>query len=156
MPGAAAARLFPLYLGQTALLGLAGSAGRDRLLGVAVQLTLPRIFSDLIQPEADPPLAAGGPAARSAASGIGVALLFSLAPLSAVLRVPPARVLRRDAEPLPLHRWVTAATLTVLLAFGVWVHGERCRPTRCGPGPPASPAACVGGDRWRWRWGGPT
>jgi putative ABC transport system permease protein len=36
-----------------------------------------------------------------------------------VLRVPPARVLRRDAEPLPRHRWVTAATVAIL-GLGVW------------------------------------
>jgi putative ABC transport system permease protein len=36
-----------------------------------------------------------------------------------VLRVPPARVLRRDAEPLPRHRWATALTL-LALGGGVW------------------------------------
>lgn len=110
--------LFPLYLGQTALLGLAGSLV-GIALGVAVQLTLPSFFSDLIPAELIRPWQ---PAAllRGLGLGIGVAILFSLPPLSAVLRVPPARVLRRDAEPLPSHRWVTAATMTVL-ALGVWV-----------------------------------
>jgi putative ABC transport system permease protein len=109
--------IFPLYLGQTALLGLAGSLV-GIALGVAIQLVLPRIFSDLIPAELIRPWQ---PAAllRGLALGLGVALLFSLAPLSAVLRVPPARVLRRDADPLPLHRWVTAAT-AVILALGVW------------------------------------
>ena len=68
---------------------------------------------------ADPPLAAGRPAARPGTRGSGSRMLFSLPPLSAVLRVPPARVLRRDAEPLPRHRWVTAATFLVLAA-GIW------------------------------------
>lgn len=110
--------LFPLYLGQTALLGLLGSLV-GIALGVAVQLTLPSLFSDLIPAELIRPWQ---PAAllRGLGLGIGVAVLFSLPPLSAVLRVPPARVLRRDAEPLPSHRWVTAATMTVL-ALGVWV-----------------------------------
>jgi putative ABC transport system permease protein len=110
--------LFPLYLGQTALLGLAGSLV-GIALGVAVQLTLPSFFSDLIPAELIRPWQ---PAAllRGLGLGIGVAVLFSLPPLSAVLRVPPARVLRRDAEPLPSHRWVTAATMAVL-ALGVWV-----------------------------------
>jgi putative ABC transport system permease protein len=109
--------IFPLYLGQTFLLGLAGSA-LGILAGVAVQMTLPRLFPDLIPPELIRPWQ---PAAllRGLGLGVGVAMLFSLPPLSAVLRVPPARVLRRDAEPLPRHRWVTAVTGLALVA-GVW------------------------------------
>ena len=81
-------------------------------------MTLPRLFPDLIPPELIRPWQ---PAAllRGLGLGIGVAMLFSLPPLSAVLRVPPARVLRRDAEPLPRHRWVTAVTF-LALAAGVW------------------------------------
>ena len=109
--------IFPLYLGQTVLLGLAGSLV-GIAAGAAVQLLLPRLFPDLIPPELFHPWQ---PAAllRGLGLGVGVALLFSLPPLSAVLRVPPARVLRRDAEPLPRHRWVSAATLLALVA-GIW------------------------------------
>jgi putative ABC transport system permease protein len=109
--------IFPLYLGQTALLGLAGSLV-GILAGVAIQLVLPSLFPDLIPAELIHPWQ---PAAllRGLGLGIGVALLFSLPPLSAVLRVPPARVLRRDAEPLPRHRWAAAITSVVLLA-GIW------------------------------------
>jgi putative ABC transport system permease protein len=109
--------IFPLYLGQTVLLGLAGS-----LVGIVagglVQLLLPRLFPDLIPAELINPWQ---PVAllRGLGLGVGVALLFSLPPLSAVLRVPPARVLRRDAEPLPRHRWVAAATMLVL-GIGIW------------------------------------
>jgi putative ABC transport system permease protein len=109
--------IFPLYLGQTALLGLAGSL-IGIAAGAAVQLLLPRLFPDLIPAELVHPWQ---PAAllRGLGLGVGVAMLFSLPPLSAVLRVPPARVLRRDAEPLPRHRWVTGVT-TLALAVGVW------------------------------------
>jgi putative ABC transport system permease protein len=109
--------LFPLYLGQTALLGLAGSLV-GIVLGSAVQLALPSLFPDLIPAELIRPWQ---PTAllRGLALGIGVAILFSLPSLSAVLRVPPARVLRRDAEPLPRHRWATALTL-IALGAGVW------------------------------------
>ncbi|HEY2295921.1 MAG TPA: FtsX-like permease family protein [Thermoanaerobaculia bacterium] len=109
--------IFPLYLGQTVLLGLAGSLV-GILVGVAVQLVLPRLFPDLIPVALIRPWQ---PAAllRGLGLGVGVALLFSLPPLSAVLRVPPARVLRREAEPLPRHRWVSVATV-VALAVGIW------------------------------------
>lgn len=110
--------IFPLYLGQTALLGLAGSLVGISL-GVVLQLVLPSLFPDLIPAHL---IRAWQPGAllRGLTLGVGVAVLFSLPPLSAVLRVPPARVLRRDAEPLPNHRWVTVATL-VVLALGVWI-----------------------------------
>lgn len=109
--------IFPLYLGQTALLGLAGSLV-GIVLGAAVQLALPGLFPDLIPAELVRPWQ---PLAllRGLALGVGVAVLFSLPSLSAVLRVPPARVLRRDAEPLPSHRWATAATL-IVLGTGIW------------------------------------
>jgi putative ABC transport system permease protein len=108
--------IFLLYLGQTALLGLAGSLA-GILAGVGVQLLLPRLFPDLIP--AHLVLAWQGAALlRGLGLGLGVALLFSLPPLSAVLRVAPVRVLRRDAEPLPSHRWVAGGTL-VALAAGV-------------------------------------
>jgi putative ABC transport system permease protein len=110
--------IFPLYLGQTTLLGLAGSLA-GLAAGAAVQLALPSFFPDLIPRELIQPWQ---PVAllRGLGLGVGVALLFSLPPLSAVLRVPPARVLRRDAEPLPRHRWVAVSTL-LALAAGIWV-----------------------------------
>ena len=109
--------IFPLYLGQTAVLGLAGSVV-GIAAGAALQLVLPSLFPDLIPGDLIRPWQ---PAAllRGLALGLGVAILFSLPPLSAVLRVSPARVLRRDAEPLPQHRWVSAATVLVL-ALGIW------------------------------------
>ncbi len=109
--------IFPLYLGQTALLGLAGSIV-GIIVGAAVQLILPSLFPDLIPAELIRPWQPGA-LLRGLGLGVGVAMLFSLPPLSTVLRVPPARVLRREAEPLPSHRWTTALTILVL-ALGVW------------------------------------
>ncbi len=106
--------IFLLYLAQTALLGLAGSLV-GMVVGVAVQELLPRLFPDLIPHHlvhAWQPLAL----LRGLGLGLGVALLFSLAPLSSVLRVPPVRVLRREAEPLPRHRLASAATAVALVA----------------------------------------
>jgi putative ABC transport system permease protein len=100
--------ILTLYLGQTALLGLLGSLV-GMVLGVAVQMLLPHLFPDLIPGELIRPFQ---PVAllRGLALGLGVAVLFSLPPLAGVLRVPAARVLRRDAEPLPLHRSVGFST----------------------------------------------
>lgn len=104
--------VFFLYLGQSALLGLAGSLA-GIAVGGGVQALLPRLFSDLIPAGLSHPWQPGA-LLRGLGLGLGVALLFSLPPLATVLRVPPARVLRHDAEPLPLHRWASAAAAAAL------------------------------------------
>ncbi len=106
--------IFLLYLGQTALLGLAGSLV-GIAAGVAVQQLLPGLFPDLIPASMVHPWQ---PLAllRGLGLGAGVAMLFSLAPLSAVLRVPPGRVLRREAEPLPRHPLASLVTGVTLIA----------------------------------------
>lgn len=105
-----------LYLGHTVLLGLAGSL-LGMLAGVAVQLALPYAFPDLIPVELIRPFQPAA-LARGLLLGLGVAVLFSVPPLVTALRVPPARVLRRDARPLPLARTVYAAA-GLALAVGV-------------------------------------
>ena len=106
-----------LYLSQTALLGLAGSL-LGILLGAAVQAAIPRLFGDLIPAALIRPWQPGA-LLRGLLLGVGVALLFSLPPLAGLLRVPPARVLRRDAEPLPVHR-ATVAVALLALAGGLY------------------------------------
>jgi putative ABC transport system permease protein len=103
-----------LYTAQTALLGLAGS-----LVGVAAATVilaivphylgglLPAVPIDAWQP---------GAALRGLALGTGVALLFSVAPLSALRLVPPLRVLRRDAEPLASGWFARGAVAGALIA----------------------------------------
>jgi putative ABC transport system permease protein len=108
--------VFGLFLGQTVVLALAGSTG-GALIGSLVAKAVPGLMADLLpvtvqvgwQPEA---------IMRGIALGIGVAVLFGLRPLIDVLRVPPLRVLRRDADPLPVSR-LAAATLTAMLAVGI-------------------------------------
>lgn len=105
-----------LYLGQTALLGLVGSS-IGILLGAGIQGAIPHLFGDLIPGALIRPWQPGA-LLRGLGLGVGVALLFSLPPLAGLLRVPPSRVLRRDAEPLPVHR-ATAGFAFVALAAGL-------------------------------------
>jgi putative ABC transport system permease protein len=105
---------FLLYLAQAGFLGLAGS-----LLGALAGSLLPRmaplLLGDLLPAQA---VLGWQPAAiaRGLGLGIGVALLFCVPPLMTVLRVPPLRVLRRSAEPLPAPRWLNLLTFAALLA----------------------------------------
>ncbi len=92
------------YLGHVALLALAGC-----LVGGLAGATLPWIVRgyapELFQDAAVPlwqPLAL----ARGVGLGLLVATLFSMPPLTAVWRVPPAAVLRAEAVPLPAPRSV--------------------------------------------------
>ena len=108
--------VFGLFLGQTVALALAGSAV-GALIGNLVAKAVPRLLTDLLpvtvhvgwQPEA---------MIRGIGLGVAVAALFALRPLIDVLRVPPVRVLRRDADPLPVSR-LAAASLTGALAVGI-------------------------------------
>ena len=106
--------VFVLYLGQTVLLGLAGSAA-GALVGSVVARMVPGLLGDLLPIQVEvgwQPVAM----ARGLALGVGVAVLFALRPLRDVLKVPPVRVLRRDADPLPVSRAVAAALFAVLAA----------------------------------------
>ena len=106
-----------LYTAETALLGLAGS-----LAGVAIATAIlaivPRFLSGILPAV---PIDAWQPAAvlRGLALGTGVALLFSVAPLSSVRLVPPLRVLRRDAEPLA-SGWIARAAVVFVLLAGIF------------------------------------
>lgn len=113
-----------LYLGHVALLALVGS-----LIGAAIGACFPWLLP-LAAPELVPAelISAWQPwvVVRGVLLGLGVALVFSLPPLSAVFRVSPARVLRAEAAPLPARRGVAVACTLLLLAgvFGAaWSQG---------------------------------
>ncbi|HEX6201655.1 MAG TPA: FtsX-like permease family protein, partial [Thermoanaerobaculia bacterium] len=106
-----------LYLGQTALLGLAGSLA-GMLAGIGLVVALPRMFPELVPARLVDPVQPWA-LLRGLGLGIGVALLFGIPPLAAVRRVPPVRVLRRNAEPLPAARWAWLATAAAV-AGGVF------------------------------------
>lgn len=92
-----------VYLGNVALLAVAGC-----LLGGVVGSMLPALVSAYA-----PDLLATAergfqwvPFARGVGLGLVVAILFSLPPLASVWSVPPAAVLRAEAAPLPVPRFV--------------------------------------------------
>lgn len=88
-----------LYAVQTAGLALAGSLF-GAAAGLGIVAAVGSAYGDLLPPGGLDPWQ---PQAllRGLGLGLGVALLFALPALLAVRRVPPARVLRRDAEPIP-------------------------------------------------------
>jgi len=122
--------ILALYLTQTALLGLVGSAA-GVVLGVGLALVLPRVLHaedflpaaplgmiDTWQPWA---------ALRGLALGTGVSLLFALPALLTARSVPPLIVLRHDTELRRRGRLARALMLTVLAAgvFGAaWSQSE--------------------------------
>ncbi len=106
-----------LYAANVVLLALVGSV-LGGLLGSLVPLFLPGLMSGL--------LPAGfqlgwEPVSilRGVAFGIAIALLFSIPPLTGIWRVPPSRVLRNEAEPLPPNRGVQFFAMA-LLAIGLF------------------------------------
>lgn len=111
--------IFTLYFAQAAALGLVGGA-LGVAAGMGLQLLVPRLLADLIPAGLETGFWQPAAAARGMALGVGVALVFSLSPLSAVLRVPPLRALRSDVEPLAPSRWTRWGT-AVVLAAGIWI-----------------------------------
>ena len=108
--------VFVLYLGQTALLALLGSVV-GAVAGTMVARAVPTLVSGLLPVEV---VVGWQPIAmvRGVALGLGVALLFGLRPLVDAMRVPPIRVLRRDADPLPVSR-VVGVLLSSVLIVGI-------------------------------------
>jgi putative ABC transport system permease protein len=108
--------VFALYLGQTALLAVLGSTV-GAAAGLAVARAVPGFFASILPVDV---VVGWHPAAvlRGVALGLGVAVVFALRPLVDAMRVAPVRVLRRDADPLPVHRAV-AVGLAAVLVVGI-------------------------------------
>jgi putative ABC transport system permease protein len=110
-----------VFLAQTLLLGLIGSAV-GAVAGTACLLAVPVLLGDLLPAGAvDPwqPLAI----LQGILLGTGIAVLFAWAPLRRAQTVPPIRVLRRTVEPLPLSpgRRVAGGLLLLVALVGVSV-----------------------------------
>ena len=102
-----------LYLMQVGLLALVGSA-LGAAAGVALATAAFPLLADLL-PVDDLVIVQPAAILRGMGLGLAVALLFALAPLLELRRLPPARVLRADADPPPLGRVARLATAAVLL-----------------------------------------
>jgi putative ABC transport system permease protein len=102
-----------MHVAGLSLLSSALGAIAGAILPFALPTLLPGILPEAFALRFDPwaPLAA-------IAVGVLVALLFALPPVLAAWRVPPARALRHEAEPLPAPRALQLVSW-VLLAVGI-------------------------------------
>jgi putative ABC transport system permease protein len=100
-----------LYVVQTLLLGVSGAV-IGAVGGICALIAVPRLLPD---PALADYVNAFQPSAilRGVALGVTVAVVFSLPALLSVLRVPPARVFRSDAQPLPATRALEAGALAL-------------------------------------------
>ncbi len=109
--------IFGLFLSQALAMGLVGS-----LVGCAIGIAIQVLLSGWLQNSLPAQLGSPwqvAPLLRGVLLGLGVTLCFSLPPLGQILRVSPARVLRRNAEPLPGSRWLSlGANLVLILGIG--------------------------------------
>ena len=106
-----------LYAANVVLLAILGST-LGGLAGSCVPLLLPKLMTGLL-PTGFELGWEPAPISRGIAFGIVIALLFSIPALTGIWRVPPSRVLRNEAEPLPPNRWVQFGALS-LLALGLF------------------------------------
>jgi len=123
--GARPREVLAMYLAHVALLALVGS-----LLGAFTGSFAPhlvaRLAADLLPSGFElswSPLAV----LRGLALGVGIALVFSTPPLTAVWSVSPARVLRTDVEPLPAPRaiaWGAALLVALGLFAAAWMQSR--------------------------------
>jgi putative ABC transport system permease protein len=140
---------FLLYFGQAAALGLLGSLA-GCALGLGISATLPFFLRDLVPAELLDPWQ---PAAllRGIALGLGTTIVFAVPPLQQVLRVPPARVLRQSAEPLPGTRAMTVASALLLVLGTTALAGAQAGTPLLGAqftGGLASTALALAGAAW--------
>jgi putative ABC transport system permease protein len=114
-----------LYAGNIGLFALVGSL-IGSLAGSLVPLVMPTLMPGFLPSGV---VLHWEPASivRGLVLGVVIAIVFSMPALTAIWRVPPTRVLRVEAEPLPPNRFVQAATfaLLVLGLFGAaWLQSR--------------------------------
>jgi len=120
--GTPMATTFAIYLAQALTLGLIGSLV-GVLVGGTVQMSLPRIFNEVlpfpVKAHFSWPIAL-----RAVAAGVVVSGSFALLPLLAIRRISPLAAIRADYEARPsgpdwARRWVLALIGAIVLGFAV-------------------------------------
>lgn len=108
--------VFALYIAEAGVVGAAGGA-LGAALGLLALGAVPWLWPGLVRADL---VQVWQPAAllRGLLLGVLVAVVFSLPSLASVARVPPARVFRRTAEPLPAPRWARIG-IALTVAFGL-------------------------------------
>ncbi|MFT4647681.1 MAG: putative ABC transport system permease protein [Planctomycetota bacterium] len=109
--------ILQLYLVQVLMLACVGS-----LIGCLVGISMPFLAS-LVAPDfIDPTAVFARPwpiLLRGFGLGIAIAILFAIGPLTAIYKVSPALVLRAQAAPLGIPKWVKL-TVALLLLSGIF------------------------------------
>lgn len=116
-----------LYFANAALLGILGS-GLGIAAAVILLKTLPPLLADYIPVDFIQPVQ---PMAMLSGLLLGttVTLVFSIPALISILRVPPSRVFRRNAEALPEARWVPFAIgMFIIAAIGLMAYYQASSP----------------------------
>lgn len=111
--------VFALYLAQAVGLGLAGSLV-GAALGIGLSALSPLLLRDLLPAGVPLQVFRSGALLRGILLGTLVAAVFSVPSLAAVWRVPPVRVLRRDAEPLAAP-WPARILLFSVVLGGIFL-----------------------------------
>ncbi|WP_375738148.1 ABC transporter permease [Pseudomonas boanensis] len=106
-----------LYALQLGMLGIV-ACGLGAGLGWLTQSVLFHLLGGLLPPVI--PAAGLLPALAGIATGLLALAGFALPPLSALGRVPPLRVLRRDLLPLPPSAWMVYGAALIALGLIMW------------------------------------
>jgi putative ABC transport system permease protein len=114
--GATSGQVLAIYLIQAAVMGLLGAAC-GALLGIGVQLALPRVLADFLPVDVRVSLE---PTAMLTGMlvGVWVALVFALRPLVALRNVSPLQTLRRESDAAAL-RGARLDPMRVLVAVAI-------------------------------------
>ncbi len=116
--GATSRQVLILYLMQAVAMGFVGAAF-GALLGIGVQLLLPRVLADFLP--VDVRITLDSPAiVTGVLVGVWVALVFALRPLVALRNVSPLQTLRRESDAAALRgaRMDPARALVALAVVG--------------------------------------
>jgi putative ABC transport system permease protein len=137
------------YLCQVALLAAVGSA-LGAALGALLPFAAPHLAPEFLSQESIRPWQ---PMAilRGLGLGVGIALVFAIPPLTAVWRVSPARVLRAEANPLPVPLAIRVGSRAVLLAgvfLAAWAQAKDLRFAAGFAGALALLTALLAGAAW--------